>query len=189
MAIHMNDKQTLNPVDVELFRRSIGEVVAVKQNTVLLGKPSPTRNASQALSINDNDHSSIHGEEFLAEEFRVSAAELIEYKRSGLQNKVFRKLKRGQLPIVAMLDLHGMSIYDAKNALDRFLARTREFKIQSCARVIHGKGYGSKDGLPKLKQYIQIWLQENKNVLAYSSCTLSDGGSGALYLLLKSCNN
>ena len=182
----MNKKLNLDPEDVALFRQSIGKVVAVKQKTVVMDKPLSTRPHAIAAAGNTSSH---YFEEFVPEEFRVTSSDYIQFKRSGLQDKVFHKLKRGQLPIKAYLDLHGMTTYNAKLALDQFLAQRRQIKNQSCIRVIHGKGYGSKDGRPKIKQYIQIWLQNDKNVLGYASCTPTDGGTGAIYLLLKGGQN
>ncbi len=81
--------------------------------------------------------------------------------------------------------MHGMKLDKAKSAFERFLGQTSHTPGQYCVRIIHGKGLGSKDGVPVLKLSVQQWLQCNKNVLAYCSCRPSDGGPGAVYVLVK----
>ena len=163
----------------------MGEVVPIIQNTVDLDKQTFKKFTSPVFNHSDYNDTAIHNDEFIPESFRVSAVDQIQFKRTGLQDKIYRKLTRGQIPIVACLDLHGMTAYKAKIALQKFLTRMHLVIGQSCVRIIHGKGYGSKHGQPVIKQNVQIWLQENRYVLAYCSCRPSDGGTGAIYLLLK----
>jgi DNA-nicking Smr family endonuclease len=180
----MTRKQTPDPDDINLFRQTVGDVVTVKSNTVVQKKS--VRPSRPAPAGHGDRNASIYFEEFVPDKFRVSANDHIQFKRPGLQDKVFHKLRRGQLPVTATLDLHGMTGYNAKLALDRFLHQRNKSAGQTCVRVIHGKGIGSRDGQPKIKQYMQIWLQDNMDVMAYSSCMPRDGGTGAVYLLLKS---
>ena len=181
----MKNKNNLKQEDIQLFRKSIGEVVKTRQNTVLLKKKLWKQSFSPKKYSEVDNNFFNPAEEFIPEKFRVSPTDEIRFSRLGIQSKIFRKLKRGQLPILANLDLHGMTLYNAKLALKQFISKMHCYKAQSCVRLIHGKGYGSKDGIPKLKQHLQGWLQEEKNVLAYSSCTYHDGGTGAIYVLLK----
>ena len=181
----MTNKQTLKLNDIELFRQSMGEVVPIIQNTVELEKHSVKKFSTPVFIHSDYNDTAIYNEEFIPESLRVSAVDQIQFKRTGLQDKVYRKLRRGQIPIVACLDLHGMTAYKARIALQNFLTRMHLVKGQSCVRIIHGKGYGSQHEQPVIKQNVQIWLQESRNVLAYCSCRPSDGGTGAIYLLLK----
>ena len=171
--------------DIALFRHSVGDVIPISQNTVVLDKPKSRRKPARPQENSRLHISSQEQGSFVPESFRVNAGDRIEYRRSGLQDRVFRKLKRGQLPISAELDLHGMIADKAKKALDKFMLHARNFKGQTCVRIIHGKGYGSKDGRPVIKQYIQMWLQGHSKVLAYCTCQAADGGTGAVYVLLK----
>ncbi len=43
------------------------------------------------------------------------------YARSGISNKTLRKLRHGQYNAEALLDLHGKTIDEARNALAHFL--------------------------------------------------------------------
>ena len=183
--LQMTNEQGPDDEDIALFRHSVGDVIPINQNTAVLDKPKSRRKPVRPEENPGLERES-HGEgPFVPESFRVSASDRIEYRKPGLQDKVFRKLRLGQLEIRAELDLHGMTTAKARLALGRFMAQTRRYQSQTCVRIIHGKGYGSKDGRPVIKQYLQMWLQEHPNVLAYASCQASDGGTGAVYVLIK----
>ena len=181
----MTNEQGPDDEDIALFRHSVGDVIPISQNTVVQDKPKSRRKAARPQENSRQNISSPGQGPFVPESFRVNTGDRIEYRKSGLQDRVFRKLKRGQLEISAELDLHGMTADKARQALDRFMLHARNFRGQTCVRIIHGKGYGSRDGRPVIKQYIQMWLQEHNKVLAYCSCQAADGGTGAVYVLLK----
>jgi len=106
------------------------------------------------------------------------------FVRGGLQHNVLRKLRRGQYSIGAELDLHGFTAADARQALALFLHACRERRVR-CVRIIHGKGNGSLHRLPVLKGKVNHWLQQRDEVLAFCSARPMDGGTGAVYVLLK----
>ena len=110
-------------------------------------------------------------------------AELL-FSRSGLQHNVLRKLRRGQYNITAELDLHGLRVEEARQALSQFLYHCHLQKKQ-CVHIIHGKGYGSHRNKPVLKSKVNHWLRQRDEVLAFCSARPVDGGTGAIYLLLK----
>jgi len=51
--------------------------------------------------------------------------------------------------------------------------------------IIHGKGLGGDSQYPVLKNLTINLLTAQDNVLAFTSALASDGGTGALYVLLK----
>lgn len=106
------------------------------------------------------------------------------FTRSGVQASVMRKLRRGQLRIEAELDLHRMTREEARTALVNFLSACRH-QHKRCVRIIHGKGLGSVNKQPVLKGLVVHWLQQRDDVLAFCSARPNDGGSGALYVLLR----
>ena len=105
--------------------------------------------------------------------------------RSGIQKTIFRKLKKGQFSVGAELDLHGFTRAEAQLEMSRFIKSARERDIR-CVRIIHGKGYGSSNKGPKLKPMVNQWLQMRSEILAFCSARPIDGGTGAVYVLLKS---
>ena len=113
------------------------------------------------------------------------AAAASDYHRPGLQNSVLRKLRRGQYPVQDELDLHGLTVREAGVRLADFLKSARGQRL-SCVRIIHGKGLSSPGKDPVLKPQVARWLRGHEGVLAFTPARRDDGGSGALYVLLRS---
>lgn len=106
------------------------------------------------------------------------------YLKAGHGTDVLRDLKRGKWAIGASLDLHGSSLEDARERLDRFLTSCLTHDVK-CVRIVHGKGYGSRDGDAVLKTAVRRWLTQIAEVIAYVECAEVDGGSGAVQILLR----
>lgn len=115
---------------------------------------------------------------------RFGPEDRLSYSKSGVQHKVMQRLKRGQLPVEAALDFHGMMAEEAANKLMWFLGECHERGIR-VVRIVHGKGRGSRDGVPVLKNLLNQWLKDRPDVLAFCSAQPRDGGAGAVYVLLK----
>ena len=110
--------------------------------------------------------------------------EELSYRSDGIQDAVFRRLRRGTYRMDAELDLHGLRADEAKLAIVRFLAESRD-RGARCVRIIHGKGLRSKGEGPVLKQRLDGWLRNRKDVLAFCSARREHGGTGAVYVLLR----
>lgn len=117
-------------------------------------------------------------------EAEVETTEYLLFARPGLQQRVLHDLKRGALPVELEVDLHGLTVSYAEETLDAFFQECRRRRIR-CARVIHGKGRRSEGQQPVLKQKVNYWLRLREDVLAFCSTLPRDGGSGAVYLLLR----
>ena len=114
----------------------------------------------------------------------VDGGEVLSFCRDGIQKNVFKKLRSGGYRISDELDLHGSSIKQAKEILVYYLQEAAQFE-GCCIRIIHGKGLSSGKQKSVLKTYINHWLSEHERVLAFHSAKVKDGGTGAVYLLLK----
>ncbi len=114
----------------------------------------------------------------------VEHGEYLSFVRPDTAPAILRKLKRGQFSVVASLDLHGMTIDLARNAIHRFFQAERQ-EIRCCVRLVHGKGNRSERQIPVLKQMVNHWLPQRDEVIAFCSAPAHDGGTGALYVLLK----
>ena len=95
-----------------------------------------------------------------------------------------RRLRRGLYPIEDELDLHGLNQSVARDRLADFIARSRD-SGRRCVRIIHGKGYRSGARGPVLKTAVNLWLRRHMDVMAFISARAIDGGTGALYVLLR----
>jgi DNA-nicking Smr family endonuclease len=115
----------------------------------------------------------------------LSTGEELVFCRPGVPGSAMRKLRRGGWVIRGELDLHGHTGDEARVALAAFLNRCM-LEERRCVRIIHGKGYGSKNRLPVLKNKVRHWLMQREDVLAFCQARAVDGGSGAVVVLLKS---
>lgn len=106
------------------------------------------------------------------------------FSRNGVQNSVIRKLKKGQYPLEAELDLHRLTSLQAYEALVTFITQCTQRQIR-CIRIIHGKGLSSKEKRPVLKGKVDRWLRQRDDILAFCSARSFDGGTGAVYVLLR----
>lgn len=113
--------------------------------------------------------------------------EYIEGAISGIGRKIMTRLKRGQLPIQDHIDLHGLTKKDAETAVRNFLIKSRKRGLR-CVLIVHGRGLNSPDSVPVLKDRLPVWLNRGparKIVLAFASARPYDGGTGAIYVLLR----
>lgn len=126
----------------------------------------------------------------MAELLAIPENELLEtgdtllYRIDGVQEGVMRKLRRGQYHLDAELDLHGCNRERAQQLIVQFLAHCQD-RRHRCVRIIHGKGNRSPNSGPVLKAYVASWLRRRQDVVAYCSARPSDGGTGAVYVLLR----
>jgi DNA-nicking Smr family endonuclease len=123
-----------------------------------------------------------------AGEFDVSdSTEYVEGAVVGLDARILRRLRRGEFAYQAYVDLHGMSAAAARVAVERFI--TDAFAAgHRAVLIVHGRGRNSKDNVPVLKQHLKSWLARGRIgrvVLAFTSARAADGGTGALYVLLR----
>ncbi len=114
----------------------------------------------------------------------VETGEELLFVRPGLQHTVIRKLRRGHYVVEAELDLHGNTVPEARERMAHFLRDARALD-KRCVRIIHGKGKSSEGKLPVLKGKVNSWLRQKDEVLAFCSARPSDGGTGAVYVLLR----
>ena len=114
----------------------------------------------------------------------IETGPFLEFRRPGIQNRVFQDLQRGVIESQATLDLHGLRVREARTALLRFLGQSTAVR-RRCVRIIHGKGRGSDAEQPILKQKTNQWLRQRDEVLAFVSAPRWDGGTGAVYVLLS----
>lgn len=117
----------------------------------------------------------------------VDSDEFIEGCAQGTDRRILRKLKRGDFAVAAHLDLHGLRREAAKDAVLDFVTRCQK-EGKRCVLIVHGRGKGSKDQIPVLKNLLLGWLARGtiaKKILAFSTARPHDGGPGAIYVLLR----
>jgi len=111
--------------------------------------------------------------------------EYVEWINQDHRGTVIRKLHEGKFSVQDYLDLHGLCVEEAENAVGHFLKESR-IKGHRCIKIIHGRGLRSPKG-PVLKDALIKWLsgRHRKNIIAFVTARQCDGGLGALYVLLR----
>jgi DNA-nicking Smr family endonuclease len=113
--------------------------------------------------------------------------EYIEGSISGVDRNTMKRLKRGLIPIQDHIDLHGLTQKDAEVRVREFLVKSQGRGLQ-CVLIVHGRGLNSPDSIPVLKERLPVWLnkgQARKIVKAFASARPYDGGTGAIYVLMR----
>jgi DNA-nicking Smr family endonuclease len=108
----------------------------------------------------------------------------LRFHRQHVGRRTMRKLQRGGYSVQAEIDLHGMTVEEARQRLADFIDYSAS-QGKYCVRVVHGKGLGSGDRGPVLKNAVNRWLRKWDCVLAFVSTRQVDGGTGAVYVLLQ----
>ncbi|MEX0951176.1 MAG: Smr/MutS family protein [Gammaproteobacteria bacterium] len=178
----MSGSGKISPEDQALFRASVGQVRPVKKIHAEL--PRKRKPAIPQQTLNDERAVLAEMAEGSMDIADVEVGDELLYRRPGVQTRLLSQLRRGYFVVEAELDLHGLTAATAKVELTDFLARSQR-QNRRCVRIIHGKGRGSRDGKPVLKNKLNVWLQLRDDVLAFCSARANDGGTGAAYVLLR----
>jgi len=115
------------------------------------------------------------------------SAEYMEGSLRGFDRELMKKLKRGEFPVQDHIDLHGLTRQEAQVAVKGFILSSYKLGLR-CVLIIHGRGLNSPESFPVLKEGLPIWLGRGpvkRIVLAFSTARPYDGGTGAVYVLLR----
>jgi DNA-nicking Smr family endonuclease len=174
----MRKKPDISQDDLELFQQAVKDTkklinakVRLKSKQPIIHKPKPSTDDLLSFSFHEDERrAAVQGEEFIS------------YAQAGMPNKSLRKLKKGQYNVDTILDLHGMTVEEAKSAVDECLHKCIHEGLRLIL-IIHGKGHHSQQTI--LKNKLNHWLREINVVLAFCSASPIHGSRGAIYVLLK----
>ena len=177
----MAKRPKLTDEDRELFRASVGAVRPLSDNRY---RPN-TRRPSAARLARKTDRPAPTAGLSTTDPFPEDlTGERLWFARSGIQDRVLRRLQRSRIGADQTLDLHGLTAGIASERLADFLRQASESGARTL-RIVHGKGRGSGHRGPVLKALLDRWLRARPEVLAFCSAQPHDGGTGALYVLLR----
>ncbi|WP_280152618.1 Smr/MutS family protein [Piscinibacter sp. XHJ-5] len=168
----------------ELFARTVGPVVPLRHAVkAAVERPRPHPLPRQR----ERDEAAVL-HEAISDEFDVETLletdDALSFRRHDIGPEVVRKLRRGAWAIQAQIDLHGLRREQAREQLAAFLREADRHGLR-CVRVVHGKGNGSPGKEPVLKSRVKSWLVQKREVIAFAQARASDGGHGALLVLLR----
>ncbi|MDO6836172.1 DNA endonuclease SmrA [Pseudoalteromonas carrageenovora] len=172
--------------DFDLFLSSMEDVKPINHDTVtpISNSHSATlaqqekRKAAQINLANDENYLQSEHVEIL------DPLAILSFKKDGVQSAVFKNLRLAKYQVDATLDLHGQLLKNARNTLFSFIADCHQRNIR-VVLIRHGIGVKNKAKPGILKSYVNKWLQELPQVLAFHTALRHHGGSGATYVLLK----
>jgi len=167
----------------QLFVRAVGPVKPLApQARVPLKTRAP---APEPLQLQLDQQAVLR--ESLSDEIDIGSLidtdDQLSYLREGMGRDVIRKLRQGGWALQGEIDLHGLRSDEAREALGGFIRQAHR-QGWRCVRVVHGKGLGSPGKTPVLKSKVLRWLVQKNEVLAFVQATPSEGGAGALRVLL-----
>ena len=171
-------KKRGEPAPTDEFRQALSDVTPLApRNKARLHKAPPRpvvrRNADVQSAADDlSDHVP----------FEREPGQALSFSRPGVQRQVLRDLRRGS-SVEDELDLHGLTVAQARPLLIAFLESSRQRQLR-WVRIIHGKGMRSGTGEGVLKGLVASWLAQRRDVLAFREARADQGGGGAVNVLL-----
>ncbi len=108
----------------------------------------------------------------------------LEFKRAGVQDGVFRKLRQGKYAMEARLDLHRMTAERAREEVFNFIREAHAYDLRNVL-IVPGRGNHNQSQEAILKSYLNKWLPEFDEVQAFCSAIPAHGGTGAVYVMLR----
>jgi DNA-nicking Smr family endonuclease len=171
-----------NSDETALFRESIGEVKPVANRKRRLDPPPPKPQARFSRA----DDRAVLSESMQSgpDPADMETGEELRFHRPNVNRKIMRQLRGGKYAVQEEIDLHGMTADEAHAELHDFI-KAASAAGAKCVRVVHGKGRGSGPKGPVLKAGVNRWLPHWEEVAAFCSAQPRDGGTGAVYVLLK----
>ena len=174
-------KKTITQDDKDLFRQSVGDVKTIKTDITHLDSPKTPAPEPESRPIDYDEHLDRSND---STKENLGLGDSMAFIAPGLQKNVLKKMRKGHYGIDAELDLHGLNRTEAEQQLLKFLYACSQNGYR-CVHIIHGKGYRSPDNQPILKNSMNQWLRQHRDVLAFCSANPKDGGTGAVYVLLR----
>jgi len=173
----------IDPEDSALFRGAVAGARELPPKPDIAKRPPPKPKVS-FFSTDKEVALKEYPNNFDQVDQNLEASDYISFSRPGVQHAVLRKLRRGQYAIQADIDLHGLTRINAKHYVSEFLVDCQRRGIRYL-RIVHGKGQRSPNGRGILKDALVGWLSQRDDVLAFCSAPDREGGTGAIYLILR----
>jgi DNA-nicking Smr family endonuclease len=167
--------------DRDLFRKTVGDVRRLDGD-----HPEPYRapRPPRAEQRRRQEREIVEGLLDHPADAVIESGDELVFLRPGVQQRLLRRLRRGQFTVQGELDLHGHTVAEAHERLREFMREAKQNDLR-CVRIVHGKGLSSPGKLPVLKGKVNAWLQRDGSVIAFCTAPPTDGGTGAVYVLLR----
>lgn len=132
------------------------------------------------LAVDENDTNPLSTTLRIA----VQPDDMLSFKRPGIQEGVFKNLRLGKYPIEGRIELQRLRLEEARKTLYSELQKYHSKGLRTLV-IKHGRGENSKPIPALCKSYVNQWLQEMSEVIAFHSAQKQHGSLAATYVLLK----
>tara|TARA_B110000091_G_scaffold168912_1_gene181127 strand:+ start:215 stop:748 length:534 start_codon:yes stop_codon:yes gene_type:complete len=173
--------------DKKLFQEAVKNVkpLKIKSKTIEVSVSKPKPIAKKLIEDEKKVLLDSISDDYIYD--NIESEDGLLYLRHGHSPDILNKLKKGYWVVQGSIDLHGMISKEAKSYIVDYIQDCKKRHIR-CIRIIHGKGIGSKNKEPVLRNKVKNWLVQKDEVIAYAQAPRHDGGSGAVVVLLKEYN-
>ena len=171
--------------DFELFQKEMRGVQKMDHgNIAQVNQPTKKKLDAQTLAKRAAAEGPMQTDETILSDTQamlnpVGSQANLSYRIATLQHKVFEDLKAGNLRWFEAVDLHGCTVEEARQAVLQIIQMAKD-ENQNVIKIVHGKGPEAI-----LKTYVNGWLRQHRDVLAFVSAPENQGGTGAVLVLLK----
>ena len=172
--------------DLALFNKEMQGVKAIDNSNIAKIEPNNVRKKPDAKTLakraaavgpTETEHAELSDTHAMLNP--VASQATLSYRIATLQHKVFEDLKAGNIRWYEAVDLHGCTIEEARTAVLEIIQIAKN-ENQNVIKIVHGKGPEAI-----LKTYVNSWLRQHRDVLAFVSAPEKQGGTGAVLVLLK----
>lgn len=171
--------------DTELFKKALTGVKPIDNGNIAQIKPKRVKKidaqtlAKRAAAEGSAEQELTEISDTQAILNPVASQAALSYRIATLQHKVFEDLKAGKIRWFEAVDLHGCTVEQARAAVLQIIQIAKDAN-QNVIKIVHGKGPEAI-----LKTYVNGWLRQHRDVLAFVSAPENQGGTGAVLVLLK----
>jgi len=171
--------------DTELFKKALAGVKPIDNGNIAQIKPKRVKKidaqtlAKRAAAEGSSEQEFTEISDTQAILNPVASQAALSYRIATLQHKVFEDLKAGKIRWFEAVDLHGCTVEQARAAVLQIIKMAKD-ENQNVIKIVHGKGPEAI-----LKTYVNGWLRQHRDVLAFVSAPENQGGTGAVLVLLK----
>jgi DNA-nicking Smr family endonuclease len=173
------------------FRAAVKDVKPIPESDRYVWRPTleaELRAGGGRLRTTEEETAAVLRESMLSDQFDVDGLldedPTLSWSAPGVGPDVVKKLRKRHWQVEDELDLHGLTRDLARRLVDAFIRRSTRQGVR-CVRIIHGIGYGSAGGEPVLRGMVHSWLVQTADTVAFCAAGRSDGGHGALIVLLR----
>lgn len=176
----MSNKFILDHEDIDLFKNSIGKTKQLKQDTVI---HKPQKRSQKLIENQKIQHEKVNNEFYFSDDYQPLLQEdPIRYSRENSDPNELKKLRRVFYAPEFFLDLHGLTLQEAKKEIAALIAVCLK-ENANCACIMYGHGKNI------LKKQTPMWLAQHPNIICFHQATKEFGGSAALLILFDTINN